>query len=128
MDKLIVQETRRTPSVCFDPEAGNFDIKGTSTPENSPGFYAPLIEYIDRYMTCPADRTVVNVKFEFFNTSSSNSLHSIFKKFEKGYLENHDVVIKWYYDSSDENMFDAGNDFKALLHLPFEIIRVDQYC
>jgi hypothetical protein len=126
MDKLIVKETHRTPSINFDPDKGNFDISGKSTPENSTGFYAPVLSYIDQYTTCPADKTVVNIKFEFFNTSSSNSIHSIFKKFEKAYLENRDVVIRWYYESSDENMLDAGNDFKAILHMPFEIIKVDE--
>jgi hypothetical protein len=126
MEKLIVRETPRTPSINFDPETGSFDISGKSTPENSMGFYAPVIDYIDRYTSCPADKTVVNIKFEFFNTSSSNSIHSIFKRFEKVYMENRDVVIKWYYDSSDENMLDAGEDFKAILHIPFEIIKVDE--
>jgi hypothetical protein len=127
MDKLIVKETPRTPSINFDPDRGKFDISGKSTPENSQGFYAPVLDYIDRYTTCPADKTVVNIKFEFFNTSSSNSIHSIFKKFEKVYRENRDVVIKWYYDSSDENMLDAGKDFMAIIHMPFEIIKVDEF-
>lgn len=126
MDSLIVKETNRTPAINFDPANGTFDIRGKSTPENPISFYAPVLDYIDHYSESPADKTVLNVKFEFFNTSSSNKIHSMFKKFEKVYLGNRDVIIRWYCESGDENMIDAGQDFKAILHVPFEIIKVDE--
>jgi len=126
MDRFIVKETTKTPSINFDPERGFFEIRGKSVPENSNGFYAPVLDYLDGYSSRPADRTVLNVRFEFFNTSSSNRIHAIFKKFEKIYLGNSEVLIKWYCENGDENMFDAGKDFKAILQVPFEIIKVDE--
>lgn len=126
MDKLLVKETNRTPAIEFDPEHGKFDIRGKSIPENSLGFYAPVLDYIDHYTESPADVTVLNVKFEFFNTSSSNRIHAIFKKFEKVYMDKNEVLIRWYCESGDENMLDAGEDFKAILHVPFEIVEVDE--
>jgi len=69
---------------------------------------------------------VLNVKFDFFNTSSSNRIHSLFKRFEKLYLRNSDVLIRWFCESGDENMRDAGRDFKAMLQVPFEIVEADE--
>ena len=126
MERFIVRETNKTPSIDFDPERGFFEIKGKSTPENSSGFYAPVLDYLESYSSRPAGRTVVDVKFEFFNTSSSNRIHAIFKKFEKLYLGNSEVLIRWYCENGDDNMFDAGKDFKAILQVPFEIIKVDE--
>ncbi len=126
MEKYILKETSKTPSVNFDPEQGLFELKGKSIPENSPGFYGPLFEYIEGYSLRPAERTVLNVKFEFFNTSSSNRIHSLFKRFERIYLRNSDVLIRWYCENGDENMRDAGKDFKAILQVPFEIIEVEE--
>ncbi len=69
---------------------------------------------------------MLNVKLEFFNTSSSNRIHSLFKRFEKIYLCDRDVLIRWFCENGDENMRDAGKDFKTILQVPFEIIEVDQ--
>lgn len=126
MEKYTIRETSKTPSVNFDPEHGLFEIRGKSIPENSTGFYGPLFEYIEGYSSRPAARTVLNVKFDYFNTSSSNRIHSLFKRFERIYLGNRDVLIRWFCENGDESMYDAGKDFKAILQVPFEIIEVEE--
>ena len=126
MEKIIIKETPKTPSIVFDAERGQFEIKGKSIPENSITFYAPLLDYLDGYSVQPAVRTVLNVRFDYFNTSSSNRIHALFKKFEHLYRENSDVLIRWYCENGDENMLDAGEDFKAILKVPFEIIEVEE--
>lgn len=126
MEKFFIKGTSKTPSVSFDPERGLFEIKGKSIPENSTNFYGPIFEFLDGYSTCPAERTVLNVKFDFFNTSSTNRIHSIFKRFEKIYLGDKDVLIRWFCENGDENMHDAGKDFKAMLQVPFEIVKVEE--
>lgn len=126
MEKLILKETSKTPFVSFDPDRGIFEIRGKSIPENSISFYTPIFNFLEGYSNHPAERTVLSVKLEFFNTSSSNRIHMLFKKFEKLYLGNREVLIKWYCENGDENMFDAGADFKAILRVPFEIVRVEE--
>ncbi len=126
MEKIEIKETSKTPSVHFDPVKGVFEMHGKSIPENSNSFYSPLFQYIDKYAGSPAEVTVLNVSFEFFNTSSSNRIHALFKRFEKIYLADRDVLIRWYYEKGDENMRDAGRDFKAILQVPFELIEVDE--
>jgi len=125
-EKFVIKETAKTPSINFDPERGLFEIKGKSIPENSHGFYAPLLDFLEGYSTRPADRTILNVKFEFFNTSSSNRIHAMFKKFEKLYQGNSEVLIRWFCENGDENMLEAGEDFKTILRVPFEIIEVEE--
>lgn len=126
MEKFILRETPKTPSVSFDPVDGVFEIRGKSIPENSIGFYAPILEYLDSYSGSPAMSTILNVRFEFFNTSSSNRIHAMFKKFEKLYQENREVLIRWFCENGDDNMLDAGEDFRAILHVPFEIVEVEE--
>ncbi len=126
MEKIEIKETSRTPSVSFDPELGLFEIRGKSVPENSNSFYTPLLHYIEKYGARPAERTVLSVKFEFFNTSSSNRIHALFKRFERISLADRDVLIRWYCEKGDDSMRDAGRDFKTILQVPFEIIEVDE--
>lgn len=126
MEKYIVRETAKTPSISFDPDHGLFEIKGKSIPENSFGFYTPVLEFLDVYSSSPADKTVLNVKFEFFNTSSSNRIHALFKKFEKLYQDNSEVLIRWFCENGDDNMLEAGEDFRTILKVPFEIVEVEE--
>lgn len=126
MEKIDIKETTKTPSVNFDPERGLFEMRGKSIPENSNSFYGPLLQYVEKYGSRPAERTVLSVRFEFFNTSSSNRIHALFKRFERIYLSDSDVLIRWYCENGDDNMRDAGRDFKAILQVPFEIVEVDE--
>jgi hypothetical protein len=126
MEKYVLRETAKTPSINFDPECGLFEIRGKSIPENSMGFYAPLLDFLEGYTNQPADRTILNVRFEFFNTSSSNRIHAMFKLFERLYEGDREVLIRWFFENGDENMFDAGEDFRAILRVPFELVEVEQ--
>jgi hypothetical protein len=85
-----------------------------------------LLHYVEKNGARPAERTVLSVRFEFFNTSSSNRIHALFKRFERISLADRDVLIRWYCEKGDENMRDAGRDIKTILQVPFEIIEVDE--
>lgn len=126
MEKIVIQKTSKTPSVAFDPEQGVFEMRGKSIPENSHNFYGPLLDYVERYGKRPAERTIFSVRFEFFNTSSTNRIHALFKRFEKIFLDDRDVLIRWYCETGDESMRDAGRDFRTILQVPFEIVEVDE--
>lgn len=42
-------------------------------------------------------------------------------------LKNHgtNVTINWYYETDDEEMFDAGSNFSEILEMPFNLIKVE---
>jgi hypothetical protein len=63
----------------------------------------------------------VFVQLEYFNTSSSKSLLDLFKRFEK--LST--VEIHWHYDSDDEDMLEAGEDYDHIVEVPFRFIEVE---
>ena len=37
------------------------------------------------------------------------------------------VVIEWYYENDDEDMLEAGEDYEAIIRVPFKKIGVDQF-
>lgn len=122
MESLIITETNLTPSIKFDGESGQLELKGRSIPENSLEFYQPVYEWLDKYIDAPQDKTVVNVQFDYFNTSSSKCILDILKRIDKIEEKGYDVLIKWYYDESDEDMMEAGEDYSDLLDAPFELL------
>lgn len=124
MEKLILEASTRTPEIVFDPTAGTLLLKGRSIPENSIEFYKPLNDWIDQYAVNPLSQTIIEIKLEYFNTSSSKCLLDLFKKLEK--LSGTIVSINWYFEEDDEDMEEAGEDYQAIIRLPFKMIEVDE--
>ena len=121
MSSLIIDNTIKTPSVTFGT-GGILEIKGKSIPENSLEFYRPIFEWLDNYSQSPAPETVLKVALEYFNTSSSKCLLDIFRRLETINLSGKSVVkVSWFYDTDDEDMMEAGEDYQALVKIPFEL-------
>ena len=124
MEPIIIEGTPKTPSIKFDTRDGVFEIKGRSIPEKSVEFYKPLNEWLDQYMQTPLDKTVVNIRLEYFNTSSSKCILDVFKRLEAIHRSKHDVVINWFYEEDDEDMLEAGEDYDSIIKVPFKMIEI----
>ena len=125
MDKILLEATSTTPRVYFDPEKGYFEISGKSLPENSFEFYKPLLDWMEVYSSKPNPSSSLVFKLEYFNTSSTSHFLRLIKKLEKLYDEGQDAVVQWYYETEDEDMKEAGEDFKLLSKLPIHILCKD---
>ena len=124
MEPIIIEGTPKTPSIKFDAREGVFEIKGRSIPENSVEFYKPLNEWLDQYMQVPLEKTVVNIRLEYFNTSSSKCILEVFKRLESIHRSKHDVEINWFYEEDDEDMLEAGEDYDSIIKVPFKMIEI----
>ncbi len=121
MNALNLEATQQTPKVSFDSTSGQLELRGRSIPEDSLGFYKPLYEWLDEYMKGPATQTVVLVELDYFNTSSSKCILDILRRVDRLFQAGNQVVVKWCYDSEDEDMMEAGEDYSDLLEVPFQI-------
>ena len=123
MEDLNLEGTAKTPTVDFKSN-GELLIKGRSIPENSIEFYKPIIDWLSDYGNSPQSDTAVNIQLEYFNTSSSKCILDVFKKLES--LPDTSVKVKWYYEEDDEDMLEAGEDYEAIIDLPFEMVEVEE--
>jgi hypothetical protein len=126
MENLTLDGSAKTPTIKFDAENGVLELKGRSIPENSIEFYKPLNDWIDNYGSNPKPNTIVDVKLEYFNTSSSKCILDLFKQLEKLNSGNTEVKINWYFEEDDEDMEEAGEDYQAIISLPFKMIEVEE--
>jgi SiaC family regulatory phosphoprotein len=126
MENLIIEGSPKTPEVNFNFEKGSLELKGRSIPENSVEFYQPLNEWIDNYGSGPNDKTVIDIKLEYFNTSSSKCILDIFKKLESINGVKTEVSVNWYFEQDDEDMEEAGQDYQAIIGLPFNMVEVEE--
>lgn len=127
MEKLEIEGSAKTPIVSFDPISGEFELKGRSIPENAVNFYKPIYDWLDGYVASPAKCTSLNVKLEYFNTSSSKCLLDVFKKLE--YLTKNkvaDAKINWFFEEDDEDMQEAGEDYDIIIDIPFGFQEVEE--
>ena len=123
MEDLKHEGSAKTPVVEFSSN-GELLLKGRSIPENSIEFYKPLIEWLESYSESPNSTTVLSVQLEYFNTSSSKCILDVFKKLES--VSGTEITVKWHYEEDDEDMLEAGEDYEAIIDLPFEMIEVEE--
>jgi hypothetical protein len=123
MENIYLEGSPKTPMIYFSAE-GKLEISGRSIPENSVEFYDGILVWLDTYSNSPATKTAMDVKLEYFNTSSSKCILDVFKKLEALKKSGHDVAINWFYEADDEDMLEAGEDYDAIIDLPFTMKEV----
>lgn len=122
MEALNIQGTIKTPAIFTDHNRGIIEIKGRSSPENSSNFYKPLMTWIDNYINNPQKKTLININLDHFNTSSSKCFLDIFRKLEALREKGKEVMINWYYESTDAGMREAGESYEGMVDIPFQFI------
>lgn len=117
------EQTAKTPFINLDPSTGVFEIRGKSIPENSTVFYKPVYEWLDSYIQSPAPSTKLEIQLDYFNTSSSKCIVDLFKRLESisrnGYGE---AMINWKHDENDDDMLEAGEDYRSIIKIPFNLV------
>lgn len=126
MEKFAIDGTPKTPSISFDLASGVLEIKGRSIPENSIEFYKPLVDSLEKYAGSPKAQTNVNIQLEYFNTSSSKCILDVFKKLESIHKGGSAVTINWHYEEDDEDMLEAGEDYQAIISVPFKMVQIEE--
>lgn len=126
MENLVIEGTPKTPTIKFNPEVGKLLIQGRSIPENSIDFYKPLVDSLEEYSSSPKEATKVDIILEYFNTSSSKCILDVFKKLEKINSAGSGVTINWHYEEDDEDMLEAGEDYQAIINIPFKMIEIEE--
>ena len=119
MESISIKETEATPSIEFSPGEGLLIIKGRSHPENAKVFYGPLIDWCEGYAKEPADKTILRIQLEHFNTISSKSLLDVFRTLKPIQNLEKDLVVDWYYESDDEELLDAGRTYEEITGIRF---------
>ncbi|MFL5752653.1 MAG: DUF1987 domain-containing protein [Bacteroidia bacterium] len=124
MQKIFTTEqTAKTPLIEFDPGSGMFTLKGKSIPENTIAFYKPVFDWLYEYEASPAKTTTVNIQMDYFNTSSAKIFSDLFSYLEK--LEDEkksQVVVNWHYNDEDDDMLEAGEDYKSITKVAFHLM------
>ncbi len=121
MEILKIVGTAKTPTIELNP-SGVLVLEGRSIPEDSIEFYKPVVDWLTEYSKSPSDVTELQVRLEYFNTSSSKCILDIFKRLDAVMQGGGKVVVKWFYGEDDEDMREAGEDYQEIVKIPFQLI------
>lgn len=111
MDTLNIEGTDRSPAVSFDFANGHLQLSGESYPEDANGFYKPIFEALDTYLsglgngTCRFDFELI-----YFNSSSAKAIMTMMDKLEEAASSGATVDVHWRYDVEDDNMKELGEE------------------
>ena len=123
MTEIYYQEKEATkPEIKFNANNGIMEINGASMPENATGIYLPAIQWLLNYKTRVAEKTFFIFKLSYLNTSSSKMIHEILKILDQIFIAGNDVLIHWYYDENDSDIFEIGEEYADFTKIPFKLI------
>jgi hypothetical protein len=126
MTNLEISKTKTTPEILFNCSTNELSIVGESFPENTSEFYAPVFEWLERYLNSITNQVVVvNIELVYFNSSSSKVLMDLFDMLEEAVQDGKDISVNWRYDEENEMAAEYGEDFmEDLEKLPFKLVEI----
>ncbi|MEY5044421.1 MAG: hypothetical protein RJA19_1648 [Bacteroidota bacterium] len=124
MNDFRLDGTSKTPKVELTVNPFAMHLSGRSIPENSIEFYRPLMDWVATNCDAGKPRLEINIRLEYFNTSSSKCLMDLLKRVESS---GNEAVVNWFYEEDDEDMLEAGEDYDEIIELPFRLIATEAH-
>jgi hypothetical protein len=123
-NEVHILPTKKTPEVLLNPK-GTIKIKGRAMDESRTGVSEQIMNWIDAYVSDPAESTEVIIALEFLNSFNSIILTSTLRKISQVIQQGKELVIHWYYEEDDEDLFERGEYISSTLNIPIEFIPVN---
>ncbi len=124
MNNIHIEATRETLHVDCNAEAGRIDLEGISYPQDAAEFFEPISDWLGSYIDEMGNAITLNVKVSYLNSSSTKFLFELVDKMEAYFIQGGEVKVNWYYVEDDEDIKEAGLEFKEDMSLPFSMIAV----
>jgi hypothetical protein len=119
---LSIEATETTPKVHFDSVENNLEISGCCVPENGMEFYAPLYNWLDSYLMSKPSQINVNIRLDYFNTTSSKCILDFLFRLQRYKNEKVDLQINWFFQDGDDDLEEAGLNYSEIVKIPFALI------
>ena len=126
MDNIRIEKTHKTP--LFVLKSGYVRLSGRSIPQNSRQLYKVCFDWVEQYIQSPADETLIDLYFEYIDTSSTRCVVEILTSLGSiAAIDNTKrVEVNWYYENDDSDSYDMGLYIQTHLQVPVNIIPMQE--
>ena len=105
--------------MSFWEKKKHLEISGRSIPDQPDDFWLPVLNWFESYLLQPNQKTIVKINLEYFNISSSKRILFLMYKLNELSEAGMDVHVEWLYRSTDEDMYEVGQDYAYMVKVPF---------
>lgn len=124
VEKIFIEGTRKTPMVSLDPE-GILKFEGRSIPEDASLFFDSIVEWIEKYVKLPNDKTQINIALEYLNSGTSKFILQFLKMLKDHPQKNHKLIVNWYYEEGDDDILERGEYYASILDIQINYIETE---
>ena len=112
MDNLQIEAKKSSPAIDLNAQTHTLNISGESYPENTANFYAPVFEWVEKYLeSIDEEEVTVNIELIYFNSSSSKVIMDLFDLLEEASDDGKNIVVNWIYDEDNDAALEYGEEF-----------------
>jgi len=119
LEEIHILPTNTTPEIVLDPR-GIIKIKGRAIDESRAKIPEEMANWIDAYIHDPKEITEVIIALEFLNSFNTLVLTATLKKISQIVQSRKKLVIKWYYEEDDVDIFERGEYISSTINVPIE--------
>jgi hypothetical protein len=120
MDDLIIEPTDK--SLAIDISYGILNFTGRSILTDPKVFFEPIDKWVTKYMKDPAVETVINIKLDYIDTASTQSLYQILRQINNVRKKGLVLMVNWYIEDADPEMKELGEMIEQRLGIEFQYI------
>lgn len=123
MENFLIEGSTYIPKIDFNAQTGVLEIEGESYHEYTMEFFQPVFAWLEDFMDTSGREITLNFRMSYFNTSSSRRFLEILTMLED-YQKNKQgqVTVNWYYEESDIDMQESGEEYADDVEIPFNLI------
>ena len=120
MEDLILKPQNKTLDISCTQ--GTISMSGNSLLPDPRKFFKPVFDWVTEYVTNPAKKTVVNLNFEYIDTSSVQAVFDILKILKEIPDSDERVLVNWYFEFDDPELLEVGEIMEGRLKLNFNYL------
>ena len=120
MEKIVIEPTKKSLEVECSP--GYFKLSGNSILSDPRKFFQPIVEWVEEYVQNPENLTTIDLKLEYVDTASVQSVFDIMRIFKPLQDKEKEVVVNFYFEFDDPELLELGEIMEGRLGIKFNFI------
>lgn len=123
MQKKKLLLTNNSLEINLNP-GGVIGIKGRAMDGDLNEFFRLTEDWIDSYLSNPADLTSIDFCLEYSSRSNSLIFFHWIRKITKVKQLNKRFIINWFYEEGDEDILEQGEYISSIVRVPFNFVEI----